>query len=69
MSFSEILDELARLSPQERLCVAERALALDVLSVQDEALVEQRLAEHHKTPGAAIPLDEFLDQVRTRYSL
>ena len=69
MSFSQILDELPHLTPQERLRVAEQALALDALSAEDEALVTQRLAEHDRAPGTAIPLDDFLAQVRTRYAL
>ncbi len=39
MSFSQILDELPHLSPQERLRVAEQALALDALSEEDEPVV------------------------------
>ena len=68
MSFSQILEELPRLSPQERLRVAEQALALDALSAEDEALVEQRLADHDRAPATAIPLDDFLAQVRARYA-
>jgi len=69
MSISQTLDELPRLSPQERLRVAERALALDALSPEEEALVESRLADHDRAPGTAIPLDEFLTQLRVRYPL
>ena len=69
MSFSQILDELPHLTPQERLRVAEQALALDALSAEGEALVTQRLAEHDRAPGTAIPLDDFLAQVRTRHAL
>jgi hypothetical protein len=69
MSLSQILDELPQLSPQERLRVAEQALALDTLSEEDESVVRERLAEHDRAPGTAIPLDDFLAQVRTRYAL
>ena len=69
MSFSQILDELPRLSPQERLRIAEQALALDALSAEDEALVQGRLAEHDRAPGTAIPLDDFLAQLRARHAL
>ncbi len=68
MSFNQILEELPHLSPQERLRVAEQALALDALSAEDEAIVEQRLAAHDSEPGTAIPLDEFLAQLRTRHA-
>lgn len=67
MSIRQILDELPRLSPRERLRVAESALALDALSAEEEALVEKRLADHDREPGTAIPQDEFLAPLRTRY--
>lgn len=69
MSLTQILDELPRLSPQERLRIAEQALALDALTGEEEALVERRLADHDRAPGTAIPLDDFLAQVRTRHAL
>jgi len=69
MSFDQILEELPRLSPQERLRVAEQALALDALSTEEEALVEERLKDHDRAPGTAIPLDDFLAQLRARYVL
>jgi hypothetical protein len=67
MRLSQILEELTHLSPQERLRVAERALALDALSEEGESVVLERLAEHDRAPGTAIPLDDFLAQLRTRY--
>jgi hypothetical protein len=69
MSLNQILEELPNLSPQERLRVAEQALALDGLSAEDEALVEQRLADHDHAPGTAIELDDFLAQLRARHAL
>ena len=69
MSLSQILDELPHLSPQERLRVAEQALALDALSEDDESVVRERLAEHDRAPGTAISLDDFLAQLRARYAL
>jgi hypothetical protein len=69
MSFSQILEELPRLSPQERLRVTEQALALDALSAEDEAVIEQRLGEHDRAPGTALPLDDFLAQLQARYAL
>ncbi len=69
MSFNQILEELPRLSPQERLRVAEEALALKALSAEDEAIVEQRLAAHDREPRTASSLDDFLAQLRARYGL
>jgi hypothetical protein len=69
MSFNEILEELPHLSPQERLRIAEQALALDTLSAEEEVLVEQRLTDHDRAPDTAIALDDFLEQLRARYVL
>ncbi len=69
MSLSQILDELPHLSPQERLRVAEQALALDALSEEDESVVQERLAENDRAPGTAVALDDFLAQLRARYAL
>jgi hypothetical protein len=30
----------------------------------DEALVEERLAEHHSDPGSSVPLDEMKRRLR-----
>jgi hypothetical protein len=60
---------LPLLSPQERLRVADRALALDALPEEDESVLRERLAEHDRAPGTAIPLDDFLAQLRKRYGL
>jgi hypothetical protein len=69
MSLNQILDELPQLTPQERLRVAEKALALDELSASDQAIVDQRLAEHDHLPETAKGLDDFLVELRTQYSV
>ena len=69
MSFTEVLAELPALTVAERQLLVRRALDLDepALSPEDEALVEQRLAEHRRSPGSAVPLDEMMARVRSRF--
>ena len=70
MSFAEVLDELPALSLAERQLLVRRALELDEagLSAEDEALVEQRLAEHRANPDSAVPLDEMKARLRSRFA-
>lgn len=69
MSFSEVLAELPALTIVQRQQLIRRALELDDpgLSPQDEALVEQRLAEHHQNPSSSVPLEEMKSRLRSRY--
>jgi hypothetical protein len=68
MSFNEVIAELPRLTFEERQILIRRALELDdpALSATDEALVEQRLAEHNSDPGSSVPLDEMKRRLRSR---
>jgi hypothetical protein len=69
MSFNEVLAELPSLSFSQRQLLVRRALELDdpALSATDEALVEERLAEHRRNPESAIPLDEMKSRLRSRF--
>lgn len=69
MSFTEVLAELPALTVAERQMLVRRALDLDdpVLSSEDEALVEKRLAEHRHNPGSAVPLEEMKTRLRSRF--
>jgi hypothetical protein len=69
MSFAEVLQELPALSLSERQQVIRQALELDdsPLSPQDESLVAERLAEHHKDPGSSLPLDAVKSRLRSLY--
>ena len=66
MSFSEVIAELPRFTFEERQILIRRALELDEppLSAADEALVEERLAEHHSDPTSSVPLDEMKSRLR-----
>jgi hypothetical protein len=66
MSLAELMEELPRLSPEERQLVILRALELDdpALSETDEALVEERLAGHRRDPSSSISLDALKARIR-----
>jgi hypothetical protein len=69
MSFNEVLEELPALTVGQRQAVVRRALELDEppMAPADEALVEERLAAHHRHPGSAVPLDKMKKQLRSRF--
>jgi hypothetical protein len=70
MSFAQILEELPSLSSEERQQIIRRAAELeDVLSPEDAAILDSRLAEHARAPETAIPLDRFTQEVRSQYGL
>ncbi len=68
MSFTEVLAELPSLTAAERQVLVRRAMDLDEppLSVEDETLVERRLAEHRRNPDSAVTLEEMKARVRGR---
>lgn len=69
MSFNEVLAELPSLTMEQRQLLMRRALELDdlPLSPAEEALVEQRLAEHRRNPQAALSLEEMEKRLRARF--
>lgn len=68
MSFSEVLAELPTLSVAERQAVVQRAIELDDcgLSPEQDALIDQRLAEHRSDPSTAISMEEMKKRLRSR---
>ena len=68
MSFNEVIAELPRLTFEERQILIRRAVELDdpPLSAADEALVEERLAQHHADHASSVPLDEMKRRLRSR---
>jgi putative addiction module component (TIGR02574 family) len=68
MSFNEVIAELPRLTFEERQILIRRVVELDdpPLSADDEALVEERLAQHHADPASSVPLDEMKRRLRSR---
>lgn len=76
MSLAEILEELPRLTPEQRHQVVERVLELDTdgpwldadLSESERRLIEERLAAHDREPGSAVPWEEVKAQLRERFA-
>ncbi len=68
MSFNEVIEELPRLTFEERQILIRRALELDdpPLSAADEELIEERLAAHDADPNSSVPLDEIRRRLRIR---
>jgi len=66
MILNEAIEELPRLTFEERQILIRRAVELDdpPLSSADEELVEARLAEHHADPSSSVPLDELKRRLR-----
>lgn len=69
MSLTEVLEELPALTVSERELLVRRVLELDDtgLSAGEEALVENRLAEHRRNPASAVLLPEMKARLRTRF--
>jgi putative addiction module component (TIGR02574 family) len=70
MSLTEIIAELPALSIADRQLLIRRTLDLDdpMLSAEDEAEIERRLAEHRLAPDSAILLDEMRARLRSRFA-
>jgi putative addiction module component (TIGR02574 family) len=75
MSLAEILDEIPRLTPVERLRVAEKIFELegdwidgdDELSPEEKHLLEARLAAHDRDPASALPWEEVKARLQARF--
>jgi len=59
MSFIEVIEELPRLTVEQRQNLIRRALELD------EALVGSRLAAHRANPGSSISRSEMKRRLRS----
>ena len=68
MSFNEVLEQLPRLTFEERQILIRIAVELNntPLSAPDEELVTSRMVEHHLAPDTSIELDELKDNLRFR---
>lgn len=75
MRTSEILDELPRLSKQDREIIRLKLADLDgdgwadsddPLSDADKALIESRIQAHERDPGSAIPWEKFEENLKRR---
>ena len=70
MTLAEVIEELPRLSFEERQLLVRRAIELDdpPLSEAEEALIDERLAGHRQDPSSSIALDVLKERIRNRYS-
>jgi putative addiction module component (TIGR02574 family) len=76
MSLADILDEIPRLTAQERQRLAEKLFEIegdwvdgdDALSPEEKHLLESRLAEHDRDPASAIPWDEAKARLQARFA-
>ena len=71
MSFAEILSEIPRLSFTERQELVRSAIAMDdvELTPEENALLDARMEDFRRQPGAGIPLEELRNHVRQRLPL
>ena len=75
MSLEEILDELPRLTPEQRHQVVEKVLAMEgdwieddeALTPEERRLVESRLAAHDQDPTSALPWEDVKARLRARF--
>ena len=70
MSVIEVLDELPAWTLSERQLLVTRALELDdrALSVEEEALVDGRLAGHRNNPASSVPLEAMKPRLRSFFT-
>ncbi|MEI9999886.1 MAG: hypothetical protein WDO13_12385 [Verrucomicrobiota bacterium] len=56
MSFAEVLEELPKLTAEQRELILQRVLELEdsPFSAEEEALIEKRMAEHRANPNSAV---------------
>jgi putative addiction module component (TIGR02574 family) len=69
MSKAEILDEIRRLTPDERDEIRQTLDELDdPLSAEEWTLVDARIEEHRSNPASAVPIEEMKATLRARFS-
>ena len=75
MTKAEILDELLRLTPEERHEIRLKLSELDgdlwldhddPLTEQDKAVIEARIEAHERNPESAIPWEDFKARLNRR---
>jgi putative addiction module component (TIGR02574 family) len=76
MSFAEILDEIPRLTAEERQRLAEKLFEIegdwidcdDPISPEEKHLLESRLASHDRDPASAVPWEEVKARLQARFA-
>jgi hypothetical protein len=59
MSFTELLENLETLTPEQREIVIQRAIELHEpqLTPEQSRIIEERLAAHDRDPSSSLPLE------------
>ena len=69
MSKAEILDEIPKLTPEERDEIRCKLDEIDIpLSADELALVDARMDAHHRDPASAVPIEEMEASLRARFA-
>ena len=76
MSKADILEEIPKLSPEDReeirlrLDELDRIASLndDDLSPNDLALVDARIQEHRRNPASAVPIEQIKADLRAQFA-
>jgi putative addiction module component (TIGR02574 family) len=69
MSKAEILDEIQRLTPEERDEIRRKLDELDDSLTTDEwAVVDTRMEAHRRDPTSAVPIEEMKAGLRARFA-
>lgn len=77
MSFTDVLAELPKLTPEQRDVVRVRLAELTgkmwmddgELTHEQKGLIEQRIAEHERNPAAAVSWEVMETKLKARYGL
>ena len=70
MSKADILDAIPKLTVEERDEIRQKLDECDdVLSAEDLARIDARIAEHEADPQSAIPWQEFKANLEKKYGL
>ena len=69
MSKAEILDEIPKLTPEERDEIRRKLDELDDSLTTDEwAVVDARMEAHRRDPTSAVPIEEMKAGLRARFA-
>jgi len=70
MSFAEILEEIPNLSFAQRQELIRHAIAIDEddLTPEEDALLDERMEEFRRNPGAGIPIEQIRERIALHLS-
>jgi uncharacterized protein Smg (DUF494 family) len=68
MSFTELLENLETLTPEQREIVIQRAIELEepILTSEQAQLVAERLEQYRRSPESFITIDELEKRLNSR---